>query len=234
MPGNRIAIDCQPLCQPASGPSAVPAARLDQGFVHGGRRRACRRRSSSRPNRRSRSIRFARRASRPATRCRIDGRGLRERLATAHRHDGLGGALRGQHFAERIDVSIRNRSATERQAAEQYGASRRARTDLGQGGGAWSAEAGLAHGQMAGGLGQLAVLALRARSRRCLATHISNGSRRSSSKRLASRRLTRITTHAKTDCRVACALPVYCTRIGAGGCLVAPHHRARCRQHARP
>jgi hypothetical protein len=57
-------------------------------------------------------------------------------------------------------VAIRNWPEAERQTAEQHGPSRRARSDLGQGGDAWSAQAGLAHDQVAGRLGRLAVLAL--------------------------------------------------------------------------
>ena len=103
--------------------------------------------------------------SRLAARCRTDGRRLRQRLAAARRHDGIAGALCGRHSAKHVDVAIRNRPAAERQAAEQYGPSRRARSDLGQGGDAWSAQAGLAHGHVAGRFGRLAVLALRARAR---------------------------------------------------------------------
>ena len=55
-----------------------------------------------------------------------------------------------------------------RQTAEQHGPSRRARPDLRQGGDARSAQAGLAHGEVAGRLDELVVLALcaGARSRR--------------------------------------------------------------------
>jgi len=77
----------------------------------------------------------------------------------------LGVPLRGRHYAEYLDVAMRNRAAAERQAAEQYRPSRRTRPDRGRGSGAWSAETGLAYGAVAGRLSRLAVLALRACAR---------------------------------------------------------------------
>ena len=90
-------------------------------------------------------------------------------------HDGIGRALRGRHFAEPPDVAIRNRSAAKRQTAEQYGPSRRARPGLSQGSGARSAEAGLAHGEVAGGFGRMAVLAVCACARPCRAQQTGPG-----------------------------------------------------------
>src|SRR5882757_4939308 len=102
---------------------------------------------------------------RPAPRCRLDGRRLWRGLAAAHRHDGLGRELRRRHSAETPDVATRDRTEAERPAAEQYGASRRARSDLGQTPGTRSTQRRLANDPVARGLGRMAVVALRPRSR---------------------------------------------------------------------
>jgi hypothetical protein len=57
---------------------------------------------------------------------------LRERLKEA--------AARGRHSAEYLDVAIRHESEAVRQTVKQYGAARRARSDLGQRGDAWSVD----------------------------------------------------------------------------------------------
>src|SRR5206468_3100660 len=82
-------------------------------------------------------------------------------LAVADRHDGVGRELRRRHSAEAPDVATRDRTKAERQAAEQYRASRRTRSDLGQTPGARSARGRLAHNPVAGGFGRVAVVALR-------------------------------------------------------------------------
>ena len=69
---------------------------------------------------------------RPSARRGVDGRRLWQRLAAAHGHDGLGTELCGRHSAEHADVATRRRPEAARQTAEQYGAARRARSDLGQ------------------------------------------------------------------------------------------------------
>ena len=50
----------------------------------------------------------------------------------AHRHDGAGSELCGRHSAENSGLATRHRTEAARQATEQYGASRRTRSDLGQ------------------------------------------------------------------------------------------------------
>src|SRR5260370_21268552 len=70
---------------------------------------------------------------------------------------------------------MRNRPAAERQTAEQHRPSRPARPDLGQRSGAWSAEAGLAHGEVAGRLSRLVIIALRTCARPCRAQQAGPG-----------------------------------------------------------
>ncbi len=164
--GRGDTVDCQ---------SRWPACRWRIGCIcrtHGPRtmhaapRCACPTRSSSRPNRRSHWSRYAGRAKFGLPR----GVGLMDAAygnytTAARRHDGPGRALCGRHFAEYVDVAIRDRPAAERQTTQQYGPPRPARPGLGQGSGDWSAEAGLAHGQVAGRLSGAVVFALRACAR---------------------------------------------------------------------
>ena len=59
-------------------------------------------------------------------------RGVALMDAAAHRHDGVGSELCGRHSAENPGLATRYRTEAARQATEQYGASRRTRSDLGQ------------------------------------------------------------------------------------------------------
>ena len=91
-----------------------------------------------------------------------------EFIPAAHRHDGVGSDLCRRHSAENPGTATRYRTEAERPAAEQYGTSRRARSDLGQTSGSRSAQACLANDPMAGGFGQVVIIAFcpRPRSRR--------------------------------------------------------------------
>src|SRR6202035_4571439 len=61
-------------------------------------------------------------------------------------------------------VAARHRAAPARQAAQQHRTTRRTRSDLGQETRAWFVRTSLAHDPLAGGLGRLALFALRARA----------------------------------------------------------------------
>ena len=97
--------------------------------------------------------------SRPSTRGGLDRPRLRQRRGCARAYR-IGSDLRGWHSAEYPGVAVWPGPAAPRQTAQQYGATRRARSDLGERGCAWSAQACLAHDQVAGRLGGLAVFPL--------------------------------------------------------------------------
>src|SRR5450759_4616895 len=139
--GGGVAVDCKPLRQPAGGLSAIPAEGLGrrQGAPGQGRR-AIGYPLQDQAGDRARASPMGVRGQ-PATRGRIDGRRLWHGLAAAHRHDGVGSELCRWHSAENPGVATRYWTEAEGQAAEQYGASRRTRSDLGQTDGARSSQA---------------------------------------------------------------------------------------------